>query len=266
MVNNWLSRVDLCLDLPGQGIAPLKSTFNASQYASLAKRRRSGSFDGHGETFMFGEYPLQMRVYDKIARLGSKPASMEMMRVRRWGGLIPDAATRIEFQVNREALKKRGIGTVEDYFAKRADLAFFLTTRWFRLLVREPTSGNQTRAPVLPLWEKIRRGFMGWAGTPTGKPLKPLLPPTPDNVQLAKQVVGLLLLIMASEKQSPPTKKTMLKRMVGIVEAVLPYDWPMRMEQKRLAIAEHASAFVIPSGPLCLDQPKKPTVSPKKSL
>ena len=65
------------------------------------------------------------RIYDKKAEveLKANPHINLCMRVYRWKcNEMPSAATRVEFELRREALKERGIDTVEDYYVKRADL------------------------------------------------------------------------------------------------------------------------------------------------
>lgn len=107
---------------------------------------------------------------------------------------MPEAATRVEFELRREALKERGIDTVEDYYAKRADLVHYLTHDWLRLTANkvDRENKNQSKARTLPLWNKIRKAFKRWAGEPPGMSLEPL-PKASANVRnLMKQGFGVV--------------------------------------------------------------------------
>ncbi len=187
-----LSRVDLCLDLPAVPIDEFKAAFLEKRYICLAKRR--GYDESPGITLKWGKRPLYLRIYDKKAELMAHPdpIKIELMDKRRWGG-IPESATRVEFEVCREALTTRGIDSPDDYYAKRADLAAHLCNDWFRMTAGEVDRANTTRAENHPLWEEVKSGFLSWAGSPTGQPLDPLDRGSIDARQLRRQAVGVLI-------------------------------------------------------------------------
>jgi len=135
------------------------------------------------------------RIYEKKAevKLKANPLKNLCMRVYRWHCKeMPSCATRVEFEMRRDALKERGIDAVEDYYAKRADLVAYLTYGWLRFTANkvDRENKNQSKARTLPLWNRVRKAFKAWAGNPTGEPLTPLDKEQADVKNLLKQLMG----------------------------------------------------------------------------
>ena len=117
---------------------------------------------------------------------------LSLMKHRRWGGTVPSHATRVEFRLRRDALKRFGIDSPDDYFDKRGDLVHHLCDKAFRFTDGPVDRRNTTRAQILPLWLDVAQGFANWAGQPLGMPLLPL-PKRPANVShLILQAYGLV--------------------------------------------------------------------------
>jgi hypothetical protein len=194
IIRNRLSRVDICLDMPDVEIEPFDRAFLEGRYIcrAVSKSRHSGT----GVTVSVGKSPLMCRIYDKKAEveLKANPLKNLCMRVYRWGGCrqMPDAATRVEFELRRDALKERGIDSIEDYYAKRADLVAYLTYGWLRFTANkvDRENKNQSKARTLPLWNRVRKAFKAWAGAPQGLPLDPLPKEQADVKNLLKQLMG----------------------------------------------------------------------------
>lgn len=188
-----LSRVDLCLDLPGVAPDIFVRAAREGRYISQARIYREIESSSH--TVILGKDPLSLSIYNRLAVVKRKPNSPELlhlMKHRRWGGTVPKHATRVEFRLRRDALKRFGIDSPDDYFQRRGDLVRHLCQKAFRFTDRRVDRNNTTRAKVLPLWLDIANGFASWAGQPVGAPLKPL-PKKPVNVSyLVKQAHGLV--------------------------------------------------------------------------
>ncbi|MBU1735846.1 MAG: replication initiation factor domain-containing protein [Verrucomicrobia bacterium] len=188
-----LSRVDIALDMPGVGMSDFFAAFNEKRYICRAKSR--GFTESNGLTLKFGESPLLLRIYDKLAETQKRanPLKAFAIKDRRWDGVIPGQAARVEFELKREALKERGIDSPDDYFMKRADLVNYLVRGWFRFTseVVDRENKNQSRAEVLPLWKEVQTAFESWAGSPAGCSLAPLNREAVDVTQLFKQMLGL---------------------------------------------------------------------------
>ena len=189
-----LSRVDIALDMPGVGMDEFFAAFNEKRYISRIKSH--GFTESNGLTLKFGESPLLLRIYDKLAETKKCANSLKAfaMQDRRWGGKIPDKAIRVEFELRRDALKERGIDSVDDYFTKRADLVNYLVRGWFRFTTEsvDRENKNQSRAEVLPLWKDVQTAFESWAGSPVGCSLEPLNLEAVDVSQCFKQALGVI--------------------------------------------------------------------------
>lgn len=197
IIRNVISRVDLCLDLPEVPIKRFAAAFFEGRY--ISRSRNDNAYvpnKGTGSiTLYFGSSPLQCRIYDKKAEIEQKPNPTKnlCMRLYRWQTRkMPSAATRIEFELRRETLKKRGMDSVEDYYAKRADLIDYLTHDWLRFTTDkvDRENKNQSKAKTLPLWKNVQKAFKNWTGEPPGKLLEPLPKEQADVRNLIKQAVG----------------------------------------------------------------------------
>ena len=185
-----LSRVDMCLDLTGVGMDPFWDAAREKRYVTSSKLR--SDIEHYSRTLRFGKRPLSLSIYDKLSQVRSKqdPGLLALMVDRRWGGVVPRRAVRVEFSLGREKLKEFGIGSPDDYFRLRGALVAELCTRWFRLTESKVDRRNTTRAVTLPLWSQVHEAFAAWAGQPNGEVLAPL-PRGPVNVDhLLKQCHG----------------------------------------------------------------------------
>ena len=187
-----LSRVDPCVDLPGVGMGPFWDAATEERYVTRAKELVKTK--KHSRTVQVGVRPLSLCIYDKLARVRSKQDQdlLALMVERRWGGVVPRRAVRVEFSIGRAKLKDFGIGSPDDYFRKRGDLVDHLCTHWFRFTSDSIDRRNTTRAATLPLWEQVHDAFAVWAGEPNGEILAPLPRGPVDVTNLLKSGYGLL--------------------------------------------------------------------------
>ena len=81
-----LSRVDMCLDLPGVGMEDFIAAYKEQRYICRANNR--GYMESNGVTLYLGKHPLQLRIYDKVAQLvmANDPLKFMLMKERRWHG------------------------------------------------------------------------------------------------------------------------------------------------------------------------------------
>lgn len=201
-----VSRADFCIDLAEVSVQAFKTAHFKKNYKTLSRSQgaeeNTGAIDkdtwrylqSRGLTLYYGRSPLTLRVYDKKAELDHKmnPRKWQAMIERRWGGAIPEHATRVEFELRREALKKRGIDTIEDLYRKRAALVQYLCFEWFNYL--QPTKDrNRARWPVLPAWENVQQGFRDVFGGMLDMDLSPLPKAECDVSALAKQAFGVVM-------------------------------------------------------------------------
>lgn len=167
-----LSRVDPCLDLVGVAVSTFTQLFRDRDYISRARKGRefeaSVYRDGRHDTgFTLGASGIRIRVYDKIAECKKDPLKFAALQTFRWCDAdgkprLPEAATRVEFQVRREELKTLGVDTVDDWFEKRASVVRYLCEKWVRFTL--PHDERHTnRAVVHPLWNRVLESFVNWA-------------------------------------------------------------------------------------------------------
>ena len=185
-----LSRVDPCVDLTGVSMDPFWDAATEERYVTRAKELVKTK--KHSRTVQVGIRPLSLCIYDKLARVRSKqdPDLLALMVDRRWGGVMPSQAVRVEFSLGRDKLKEYGIGSPDDYFRLRGALVADLCTNWIRFTESKVDRRNTTRAATLPLWLEVGEAFASWAGQPSGEVLAPL-PKGPVNVDhLLKQCHG----------------------------------------------------------------------------
>lgn len=175
MLDEWPRRLDVCLDLPGTNLNDdLQPAFERGQFLTSAKKWNP--FDGReGKTgFVVGSRALvRCIVYDKLVDsvMNHDPVYLQAMIDRRWNGTTPDHATRVEFQIGRDWLaNKQGIRTVDEALFRMGDIAArFLSHEripFFCLTSTVPDRKNkhQSRAEVLPLWDRIVTTMQTLAG------------------------------------------------------------------------------------------------------
>jgi len=186
-----LSRVDICLDMPGVPLDEFVSCFDHGRYICRANAR--AKMESNGVTVQFGQSPIMARICDKLREVKKKadPVKTLAMQINRWGGGWPAEATRVEFQLRRDGLKTRGIDSVQDYLDRRASLAEYLTTQWLRLTQDhvDKQNKNQGKASTLPLWQDVSDRMVAWGGC-ENVPLNPLPVGRADITHLMKQILG----------------------------------------------------------------------------
>ena len=187
-----LSRIDFCVDMPDVGMDEFALAANERRYVSRLVRHRGWESDGR--TVLFGKLPLQLEVYDKRAEVLSKQNARQraLMLDRRWNGVIPRQAVRVEFRLGRAKLREFGIDTPEDFYRKRRTLIDYLCTQWFKFTIGPVDRQNTTRAITLPLWTQVHEAFAAWAGQPNGEILAPLPRGPVDVTGLLRSGYGIL--------------------------------------------------------------------------
>lgn len=185
-----LSRIDFCVDMPGEGMGEFAAAASEGRYVSRLKRHRGWESDGR--TVLFGKSPLQLEVYDKLAEVRAKqnPRQRALMLDRRWNGAMPAQAVRVEFRVGRAKLREFGIDTPEDFYRKRRTLIDYLCQDWFRFTAGPVDRQNTMRANTMPLWLDVHEAFAAWAGQPNGEVLEPLPRGPVDVTGLLRQSHG----------------------------------------------------------------------------
>lgn len=195
IIEEKLSRVDLCLDLAGLPVDQLLSLADQQHFICRARKRSLILDDENYQGMSFGSSPCRLIIYDKLKEQRDRPDPLRFRAMidRRWGGNVPLCASRVEFQLGRDFLKAQGVNSPEDYERLRGSLIAYLTEEWFRLTDRpaDRKNKNQQRAEIHPLWQAIQGEFRKWTGEPNG-PLISLEREKVDVELLGKQAVGVV--------------------------------------------------------------------------
>lgn len=207
-----LSRVDPCQDITNVGIAPFYNAVRERRFITRIKCLTE--IEHYKRTLRFGSHPLSMTIYDKLGEVRAKrnPALLDLMVARRWHGVVPRRAIRVEYRLGRQKLKEFGVSSPADYYRLRADVAGYLTHKWLRFTVGPVDWRNPSRAEILPEWQVVADGFGAWTGQPSGTVLEPLPAAPVDISQTIRTMHGLL------EKAARDTGRTA----IGFDEH---YDW-----------------------------------------
>lgn len=193
-----VTRGDLCLDIANLDVTSLLALVKDGQFITRASSvlPKIDYLTDQETGFTAGKYPCYLTAYDKVDERMGKADSLYLAALieRRWGGSVPQAAARIEYQLNRPWLRNNGIDSPEDFLNHRGTLSEKLTSDWFRITATrvERRNKHQSRAGVHPLWAGIQEGFVAIFGPPQGL-LEPLSRNHVRPIELARQGRGCLL-------------------------------------------------------------------------
>ena len=207
---NKLSRVDPCVDLPGIRIDRLSRPYHENRFVTWAMRSAKYE-DATSEDYGYGRRStgfsrggrIKIRAYDKVWEVRNNPIKRAIIMDRRWGGPV-EIASRVEFQLRREALKTFEVDDVNDWEKKKAGIVRYLCGDWFRLTSKKVDRGNTTRTRTAAIWLLVKRRFAEWAGE--SEPAERITRKVAPQVgPLIKQGLGCMLSAIASSGISPVT-------------------------------------------------------------
>ena len=182
--DEWVRRLDICLDVPNLNLREkVYPACLAMQYVSTVKGDNCNRLSGDWTGFTIGKSPgTRLNIYDKVAELKHKSNELYTLAMieRRWGGTMPEAAARVEYQLHREFLQQfEGMNSAAAVILKLPDIVERLVQTeqrpFFKLTdaVPDREGRHQDRAEILPEWAAIIQMFREGVGKPTG-PLKRL--------------------------------------------------------------------------------------------
>ena len=217
-----ISRVDLRLDITGLPVGVFKPLIDNRHFISRVRviraweNKANGAFTG----VTIGNRPRLLRIYDKLEEQRPKyNAEVQQALVDRcFSGVIPEHATRAEYQLGRTYLKRYGIHSVADLLAMLGSLLKQLTTEYFRFTSEPVVSADkhQSRAEVHPLWVAMESAFLEHAQVPAQK----LVPIRYEHVhprKLIAQGIGCLAGAMLQRKLVFATFEDMMHLLVVII-------------------------------------------------
>ena len=167
---------------------------------------------GTSGTLYFGKSSIRCRMYDKSAEVAREPDRQRVMR-EQWGN-HDRQVTRIEFQVRREAMLKRGILSMDDLAIHAGALHEYLMTQW--LIIRTPgTRKNSERRGFSPEWsaacDSVRKAYH------ETRPFVHRAIPVQPAQKLVRQAVGCLKSAVAALCGTPDKVEQVITAAVSIV-------------------------------------------------
>jgi hypothetical protein len=217
------SRIDLCVDLVD---VPTSRFYESIKKWSYVSRTLHSDFIFNTrdiQTIYIGKGGAKtlLRIYDKYQECKSKSQKYELLKTLRWGK-DPDpsiGATRIEYQIRRQHLKKQhSIDTYEDFVLKKANLCNYLTHDWFRITDIEPDPRHTERFGPSALWQQVIDAFENWTGKEVERRAVDQTT-NRDPVQLEKQALGCIERALAIRGLIPNSRQELNQMVLNIVQS-----------------------------------------------
>lgn len=169
ILRDVVSRVDFCVDLPNVPVSDFLVPFQEFRYISRSRDDELWGLDDISLNRSNRKYTgfnagkkIRLRVYDKLAELKRKgdDEKLKLMPSVRWKDEDVETASRVEFQLRREALKSFGVSSLHSWFDLRRSILDYLCSVYFRLTDSVPTSNNHSRVNTLQLWRHVHQSFL----------------------------------------------------------------------------------------------------------
>ncbi len=195
-----IQRADLCADVVGLSMRQVVLDWLQGK---CIKRGENWSLRGRddlngSETLTVGDRDrVQCQFYDKVQETKNDEKRRQFMIAKRWGGELPDEATRVEFSIAGQVLKELGIRNRSD-LVKLPEVVGYLVTKWIRFAENAVDRTNTTRAATARWWKTVAGLFEAWAGR-WMEPAKrePVEPERATN--LGKQAAGVIAAAFVKE-------------------------------------------------------------------
>ena len=210
-----LSRVDLQVMIPRETSDFLRPIASGQMVTKVLKWDNHG-YGAKAQTFKIGS-DIEICIYDKAAEMlkavVSDPIKYCLMTMicfgRNW---TPGTShfTRIEFRLRRDALKVKGINTMQDLQEIEPALVEWLTTKWFRILDSPKVRGHENTQAVHPIWSEVQDAFRAYFPGING--VRREIQPNRkrrlscESMPLIKQAGGCLATAIALQFGKQPTK------------------------------------------------------------
>lgn len=228
VLKNAVGRVDVCVDLPGVHVSSLQKAVLDGRVVSKCKARdQHGVYDtnesgeitlssfkkGRQDTgVVLGRGDIVCRMYDKLDEIRAKQAQAkyEVLCEKRWGS-SPCSATRVEFQLRRDALRELripateggfqwGIVSIDEWLQYEHQICMYLCQTWLRVYDKEFDSQHTERLTfddMHPDWQKVVNAFESWTIQPDQRECKGEVqrkekPLTAGAVSLVRNGIGSL--------------------------------------------------------------------------
>ena len=224
-----LSRVDLQVMIHRETSELLRPIANGHAVTKALKWSNHGN-GSDAETFKIGS-SIEICIYDKAAELlksiVSDPIKYGLMTMICLGQDWCPASkpvTRVEFRLRRDALKDKGINTMQDLQEIEPAMVEWLTTKWFRILVEPKIRGHENKQAVHPAWQEVQELFRAYFPGINGV-RREILPNRKrqfscEAMPLIKQAAGCLATATALKFGRQPSKQQVMQMVNALLETV----------------------------------------------
>ena len=172
------------------------------------------------QTIWYKSQTVQMCVYDKLQELAVTSFEYYDSYYHSVDDLT-EHKTRVEFRLSSDALRQRGIKSLEDLEQNIAHCADYYTSTWFRVLKDEKKRGQENKQELSAFWSVVRSAFLKiWASNPyKPRPYKPAKARLPERLEnLIKQARGCLSRFVSLQAEG--TKQSILSYIVDALDQV----------------------------------------------
>lgn len=241
-----VSRADFCVDLPGVSVEPFYNAVMSGRYVCRAKTfsnfltdqnpdtEENQSFYRYGKRptgFTIGRGNIICRVYDKLFESRNDEEKTFILQTCRWGGELPTCATRVEFQLRREALRSFSVSGVcfgvrlfREFLQARGAIMEYLCTRWLRLYSKKIDRSHTARLQdkdLLPEWAVVQACFRSVAAGDHQTIRIDKKTTQPDKVRLLRQGFGCFSSIIAQTDLLYQDKTCIRRQVFDLVDRFL---------------------------------------------
>ncbi len=251
-----VARIDLCVDLPGVSVDPFCDAVYGKEVISRIKsqvafyRKHTGEWSGCA---VGTRASVHLRIYDKIEELktrsvAERTAKEYVLIERRWG-VMPEKATRVEFQIKGEWLKRKwkDCAQIGEVFDKLGGISEYLFRQYFRLVDGEVDreNKNQSKTVTLELWEKVTAMQLEWVGR-VAIPLAKMEKKPVDRSRQVKRFFSSALAVAATHPNRGTSRQDFLQLMLETLvrEMGADQDWLKKVEKKFDQLIADGSAGV----------------------
>lgn len=217
------SRIDMCVDLIEVPTSRFYDSIKKWCYVSRASHSDFIFQTRNIQTIYIGKGGSKtlLRIYDKYQECKDKSQKYDLLKTLRWGK-DPDpsiGATRVEYQIRRQHLKKQhSIDSYEDFVKKKADLCKYLTHDWFRITDKEPDPRHTERFGPSALWQQVINAFEGWTGKEVERRAVDRTT-NRDPIQLEKQAMGCIERALAIRGLIPNSRQELNQMVLSMVQS-----------------------------------------------
>jgi len=210
------TRCDICVDMTCQHIEEYFEKYETESYICRARKDKVFRNNRRVTGIAFGDTP-SCRIYDKIEECIDQPQKFPVLIAYRWGGQLPEAAIRVEFQFRRESLRERwSVSTVNDLFDKLPAIAREMTHEWLRFAEHpvDRQGNHQTRSVEWCKWRDVQTMFCQ-VFEKNGVAAPRHIPSQPDITRLVEQAFGCLASAAGCVEFRPQNAKEFIRWIEG---------------------------------------------------